>query len=171
MKVLFENYGFNAVSKQITFNTSSSISLDQLLVITNVTRNIIIYNFADPSAGGSITNNVLTLTYNTTAMADGDILQIFLDNTLTPASDEMLQSIQDQTEMLGRMVKLLEPSARANSSGLQQVDVAASSGTILNAALSTYYGGNVSTISAGEAAFNVQTRVAYMALRNNLDFS
>jgi hypothetical protein len=171
MKVLFENYGFNAASKQITFNTSSSISLDQILIITNVTRNIIIYNFADPSAGGSITNNILTLTYNTTAMANGDILQIFLDNALTPASDEMLQSIQDQTELLGRMVKLLEPSARVNSNGMQQVDIAQSSAAILNSQYQTYFGTNINVVSAAEAAFNVQTRVAYIALRQQLEFS
>ena len=171
MKVLFENYGFNAASKQITFNTSLSVSLDQVLIITNVTRNIIIYNFADPSAGGSITNNVLTLTYNTAAMANGDILQIFLDNTLTPASDEMLQSVQDQTELLRRMVKLLEPSSRANAAGMQQVDLAGSSAAILNSAFSTYFGSTISTVPAGEAAFNVQTRVAYIALRQHLEFS
>jgi hypothetical protein len=104
-------------------------------------------------------------------MANGDILQIFLDNALTPASDEMLQSVQDQTELLRRMVKLLEPSSRANSAGMQQVDVAGSSAAILNAAFTTYFGSTVSTISAGEAAFNVQTRVAYIALRQQLEFS
>jgi len=171
MKVLFENYSFNAASQQITFNTPSSISLDQLLVITNVTRNIIIYNFADPNAGGSISNNILTLNYNTATMFDGDVLQIFLDNSLTPASDEMLQSIQDQTELLGRMVKLLEPSARVSSNGMQQVDIAQSSGIVLNGAITTYFGSISNTVSAAEAAFNVQTRVAYATLRQQLEFS
>lgn len=171
MKILFENYTFNAASKQITFNTPSSVSLDQVLVITNVTRNIIIYNFADPSAGGSITNNVLTLTYNTTAMSNGDILQIFLDNLATPSSDEMIAVLQEQNDHMLRIIKLLEPSGRANSAGMQQVDLAGSSAAILNSAYATYYGSTVSTLIAGEAAFNVQTRVAYLALRNNLEFS
>lgn len=171
MKILFENYTFNAASKQITFNTPSSVSLDQVLVITNVTRNIIIYNFADPSAGGSITNNVLTLTYNTTSMSNNDILQIFLDNALTPASDEMITVLQEQNDHMLRIIKLLEPSGRVNAAGMQQVDIAGSSAAVLNSAFATYYGSTFSTISAGEAAFNVQTRVAYLALRNNLEFS
>jgi len=77
MKVLFENYSFNAASKQITFNTTSVIGLEDLLLITNVTDNVIIYNFADPTKGGTISNNVLTLTYNTTGMSNTDKLQIF----------------------------------------------------------------------------------------------
>jgi hypothetical protein len=171
MKILFEDYTFNAASKQITFNTTSVIGLSQLLIITNVSTNTIVYNFADPNAGGTITNNVLTLDYNTASMNNSDNLQIFLDSLLTPASDEMLQSVEDQTELLRRMVKLLEPSSRANSSGMQMVDMGASSGAILNSAYQTYFGTNISTVPAGEAAFNVQTRVAYIALRQQLEFS
>lgn len=171
MKVLFEDYTFSASEAKITFNTTASITLEQLLIITNVTSNTIIYNFADPTAGGSITNNVLTLDYNTIAMGDSDSLQIFLDNTYTPASDEMLQSIQDQTEMLGRMVKLLEPSARANGTGMQMVDLAASSANILQAQNITYFGAVSSTIGTAESAFNLQSRIAYATLRQNLQFS
>lgn len=171
MKILFEDYTFSAATKEVTFNTTSVIGLSQLLIITNVSTNTIIYNFADPNTGGTITNNVLTLDYDTTSMNDSDSLQIFLDSLLTPASDEMLQSVQDQTELLGRMVKLLEPSARVSSNGMQQVDVAQSSGIMLNGAITTYFGSLSNTVSAAEAAFNVQTRVAYIALRQQLEFS
>lgn len=171
MKILFEDYTFNAASKEVTFNTTSAIGLSQLLLITNVTTNTIIYNFADSNTGGTITNNVLTLDYDTTLMNNLDSLQIFLDSLLTPASDEMLQSVQDQTELLGRMVKLLEPSARVSSNGMQQVDVAQSSGIMLNGAITTYFGAQSNTVSAAEAAFNVQSRVAYIALRQQLEFS
>jgi len=171
MKILFENYNFNAAAKTVTFNTTDVITLEQLLIITNVTTNQIIYNFADPNAGGSISNNVLTLNYNTTTMFDNDVLQIFLDNSLTPASDEMLQSIQDQTELLGRMVKLLEPSARANSLGMQQVDIASSTAAVLGQQYFSYFGSNINTISTSESTFVLQSRIAYMALRNNLEFS
>lgn len=171
MKILFEDYTFSAATKEVTFNTTSVIGLSQLLIITNVSTNTIIYNFADPNTGGTITNNVLTLDYDTTLMNDSDSLQIFLDSLLTPASDEMLQSVQDQTELLGRMVKLLEPSARVSSNGMQQVDVAQSSGIMLNGAITTYFGALSNTVSAAEAAFNVQTRVAYIALRQQLEFS
>jgi hypothetical protein len=145
--------------------------LEQLLVITNVTDNIIIYNFADPSAGGTISNNVLTLNYNTVSMSNTDSLQIFLDNVLTPASDEMLQSIQEQTALLMRMVKLLEPSSRQNSTGMQQIELAS---TIINQGVNqnaTIFGVVGNSIATAESTFNLQSRVAYATLRQNLEFS
>ena len=171
MKILFEDYTFSAALKQVTFNTTSVIGLSQLLIITNVSTNTIIYNFADPNTGGTIANNVLTLDYDTTSMNDSDSLQVFLDSLLTPASDEMLQSVQDQTELLGRMVKLLEPSSRANVNGMQQVDIAASTGAILGQQYFSYYGAIGNTISTAESTFNLQSRIAYIALRQNLEFS
>lgn len=116
MKILFENYSFNAASQQITFNTTDVIGLEDLLVITNVTDNAIIYNFADPTKGGTISNNVLTLTYNTTGMSNTDKLQIFLDNTLTPASEESLQYLK-------KIVQLLTPLSVQDSAQRQRVVV------------------------------------------------
>jgi len=171
MKVLFEDYTFSAALKQVTFNTTSVIGLSQLLIITNVTTNTIIYNFADPNTGGTIANNVLTLDYDTTSMNDSDSLQVFLDSLLTPASDEMLQSVQDQTALLGRVVKLLEPSGRATPGGLQQIDLASSTGAILGQQYFSYYGSNINTISTAESTFNLQSRIAYATLRQNLEFS
>jgi len=58
MKILYEDYTFNAAAKTVTFNTLSSINLEQLLLITNVTTNTIIYNFANSSLGGVVNDNV-----------------------------------------------------------------------------------------------------------------
>ena len=171
MKILFEDYTFNASAKQIRFNTTNVIGLEELLVITNVTDNIIIYNFADPSAGGTISNNVLTLDYNTVSMSNTDSLQIFLDNVLTPASDEMLQSIQEQTALLMRMVKLLEPSSRQNATGMQQIELTSAPTTVLVGQNYTAFGTQVNTIATAESTFNLQSRVAYATLRQNLEFS
>lgn len=80
MKKLITNYTFSASTKQITFTDYATISLSSVLLITNVTDNIIIYNFAD--SGGAVSGNVLTLTYNTASMDNGDKLQIFYDDPL-----------------------------------------------------------------------------------------
>jgi len=173
MKILFEDYTFNAATKQITFNTTSVVGLEQLLVITNVTDNIIIYNFADPSAGGTIANNILTLDYDTTSMSNTDNLQIFLDNQETPASDEMLR-------LMGRMVKLLESSAVQDAAGRQRVSidvfqpqVVANPSFIYNPTfVPSQLGQPTGTIGAvAESAFNLQSRIAYISLRQNLEFS
>jgi len=73
---LVTNYTFNAATGAITFAQFPSIDLERVLLITNVTDNIIIYNFANSSLGGTVATNVLTLDYNTTSMDNGDDLQI-----------------------------------------------------------------------------------------------
>ena len=85
MKVLANRYSFSPSTKQIFLSGfTTHITLEQLLLITNVTTNTIIYNFADPAAGGNIVNNVITLSADTTSMAGTDRLQIFLDDLFEP---------------------------------------------------------------------------------------
>jgi len=58
---------------------NKQITLEQILVITNVTDGIIIYNFAEPGKTGSVANNIITLNTDTSSMSSSDILQIFID--------------------------------------------------------------------------------------------
>lgn len=172
MKILFENYSFDASAQTVTFNTTDVITLEQLLIITNVTTNKIIYNFADPNAGGSIINNILTLDFDTTSMSSGDKLQIFVDNILTPSSDETLQLVGEQTELLRRMTKLLEPIANQNSVGYQRVEVTSLVPAIVSNHNLTYTGGSINaTVSAAESTFFPQSRQSYALIRQNLIFS
>lgn len=90
MKVLVTDYNFNASAKTVRFNGYSNIDLNRLLLITNATRNTIIYNFASPALGGVVTGNTITLTTDTSMMADNDKLQIFYENEDTPATDQMI---------------------------------------------------------------------------------
>lgn len=78
MKKRITTYTFDASEKTITF--SGAMELEGFLVITNVTDNIIIYNFADSTLGGSITGSILTLDYNTSSMSDTDDLMIMYDD-------------------------------------------------------------------------------------------
>ncbi len=77
MKVKIDKYAFDASAKTIEFVGYDVIDLDRVLLITNVTDNIIIYNFADSDVGGTVDSNILTLTYDTTSMSDSDELLIF----------------------------------------------------------------------------------------------
>ena len=82
-KKLVYNYTFDASAQTIVI--SGNFKLRTIQLITNVTDGIIIYNFADPAKGGSIsydsTNDqtTITLDHNTTSMSDSDELQIFVD--------------------------------------------------------------------------------------------
>ena len=108
------SYAFDPSAKTVTFSgLSQSITLANILLITNVTRNTIIYNFADVATGAaSFNNNVLTLTFNTTTHSSGDVLQIFLD---LESKEESLH------DLLRRMNKLLESNAVVDSSLRQRV--------------------------------------------------
>lgn len=79
MKKQIINYSFDASEKKITFSDYTSIRQESILLITNVTDGIVIYNFADSALGGTVATNVLTLDYNTTTMSDTDKLQIFYE--------------------------------------------------------------------------------------------
>ena len=101
MKTLVTTYTFDPIAKTITF--AEPYALEQMLLVTNVTTNAIIYNFADPAMGGSITGSVLTLDFDTTAMSAGDKLQIFVDDvtTIQPVAD------QDAVLLLQRLLNAL----------------------------------------------------------------
>jgi hypothetical protein len=101
------SYTFNAAAQTITFS-ETTLTLANILLITNVTANTIIYNFADPSNGAvSLVNGILTLDHDTTPMSSNDVLQIYLD----------LESIDESLHaLLRRMNKLLESNAIVDSS-------------------------------------------------------
>lgn len=100
MKVLVQNYTFDPIAKTISFNDYVDISLDGLLLITNVTDNQIIYNFANPSLGGTVLGNVLTLTYDTSTMDALDNLQIFYDNGEAMVPESLIEALYDLTQAM-----------------------------------------------------------------------
>ena len=82
-KKLIYNYTFDASAQTIVIN--GNFKLRKLQLITNVTDGVIVYNFADPTKGGSVSFNsatdktTITLEHDTTTMSDSDELQIFVD--------------------------------------------------------------------------------------------
>lgn len=80
MKTLVTTYTFDASAKTIAFGGYVTINLERVLLIVNATDNVIIYNFADATKGGTVATNVLTLTYDTAAMDDTDKLLIYYDD-------------------------------------------------------------------------------------------
>ena len=87
--VISEAYSFTPASRTIVI-TGKSLRREQLLLITNVTTNTVIYNFSDTSLTASTytvstTNNVETttiiLTYNTSSMSSTDKLAILYEET------------------------------------------------------------------------------------------
>lgn len=79
-KIQIINYSFDKVAKTVTFTDYATINLDSIYAIINVTRNIVIYNPTSTSLNGTVATNVLTLTYDTSAMANTDKLLILYDD-------------------------------------------------------------------------------------------
>lgn len=127
MKKLVSNYNFNAASKQITLLDYTSVDLESLLLITNVTNNTIIYNFAGQGKGATISGNVLTLDFDTTSMSNSDELQIFLDDGLSPAANATIEiltkSLEDNNAFLRRILQALTPIANRDGSDRLRVTV------------------------------------------------
>lgn len=104
MKALLETdlkgtYLFKPSTNTIVFsNLEQSITLANILLITNVTANTIIYNFADSTKGAvSFDGTTLVLDYNTSTMNSSDVLQVYLDipnpnTTILRSLDRMLKS-------------------------------------------------------------------------------
>ena len=85
MKTLTTNYAFTASpTGMVQLLSYPTITLDQILLVTNVTSNTIIYNFADPTRGGYLEGNVLVLSASTASMLNTDRLQIFVDDLTAP---------------------------------------------------------------------------------------
>jgi hypothetical protein len=90
--VILESYTFTPGTNIVI--TGKYIRREQLLLITNVTRGIVIYNFSDPSLGAvTYTNSTSTLTgletttivtsYSTSSMSSTDKLSILVEETYT----------------------------------------------------------------------------------------
>ena len=73
---IIPTYTFSAANKTITFPNLTNPVIEGFQLITNLTTGTIIYQFNDVAKGGSVSSNVLTLTFDTTAMSDTDKLQI-----------------------------------------------------------------------------------------------
>ena len=127
MKNLITNYTFNAATKQIALLDYTSINLESVLLITNVTDNIIIYNFADPNKGGTVSGNTITLTYNTNSMSNTDDLQIFIDDGVIAAKDQSIldlsASIDDNSAVLRKIASMMQSLAIIDANSRQRVTV------------------------------------------------
>lgn len=84
MKKNIKNYTFNTAKKIVTFNDYTNIEIEKILQISNLKTAEIIYspmNFGDSiNRKGTVSGNVLNLTFDTTSMNNSDPLQIWYDD-------------------------------------------------------------------------------------------
>lgn len=132
--------------KTIVFSDYTNIKLDDIILITDVTTGIIIYNFAASNLTGSVLGNVLTLNYDTTSLVNSTQLSIYYDDNTTN------QSTDESIILLRRLVKISDTLAVQDSSQRQRVVVEGLSGSA-----------NISNIGGVDARFQIieAARTAY----------
>lgn len=113
MKTLVTDYTFNAAAGTIKFNDYTIISLEGLLLITNTTDNIIIYNFADPSTGATVSGNIVDLGYDTSSMSNTDSLQIYYDDGRYDQQINYEPAIKSLTQVMANPPNLDKSTNRA----------------------------------------------------------
>lgn len=74
------DYTFDASEQTVTI---SRPDMGLVIRITNITDQVLIYNPIDPDCGGSQTNGVVTLNYDTGQMSDSDKLLVIYQSTKT----------------------------------------------------------------------------------------
>lgn len=96
MRQLVTNYTFNKQTGQVTLTDfAGGFDIERLYLITNVTRGKILYQFNSASLGATSNNNVITLKYDTSGMANTDKLQILYDyDYIAPGEDTQTNSLQ-----------------------------------------------------------------------------
>ena len=88
--VIAEQYTFTPSTKTIVIS-NRYLRQEQLMLITNVTRNVVMYNFSDPTLGATVTNVInplnaqptctIVLNYNTAAHSSSDKISILVEET------------------------------------------------------------------------------------------
>lgn len=154
MKKLVTSYTFDASAK--TIDSADFTSLEKILLITNVTDGIIIYNFADAAKGGTLAGTVLTLDHDTTSMDDADKLQIFVDIGISVGNgttDTGTQRISISSDSTGLVFSKLKDASGNNVSVQTPGDAmaAAPTTTLGAAAFNLVYNGTNYVRQRGDA--------------------
>lgn len=132
MKIKIQNYTFDKTAKTVTFTDYVTIRLDAVLAVLNTTSNVFIYNPAVSGLGGTVATNVLTFTFDSSAMANTDKLLIYYDDGVTTAT------LAAGSALVGKVTNDTTTGAFAPSS--RSVSTAYEAGRVASASAATFLG-------------------------------
>lgn len=107
--VIQELYTFTPSTKTIVI-TNKLLRPEQLMLITNVTRNTVLYNFSDPTLGATVTSSTsnatgqlvtsttIVLNYNTASHSSTDKISILVEET-----NETFKPTEEMTDPVGKL--------------------------------------------------------------------
>ena len=112
-RVIGEQYTFTPATKTVVIN-GKTIQRERLILILNVTQNIVLYNFSDSaltaqtytiSTAANVETTTIVLNYNTTLMNANDKLSIIVDEV-----DETFTPSESVTDPVGK-IRTSQPQA------------------------------------------------------------
>lgn len=177
MRTLVKNYTFNKVTKQVTLTDYTTIKLENVLLITDVENNTTIYQANDPTKGGSVASNVITLDYNTntSAFSNLDKLQIFYEeeNTLVFSKGSLISTLNSTSTPLAANATFTGVAEDVSDYGVIQITIrsdVASATDGLEFLFSTdnidFYSSDEYTIGAGKfKTYSVAPVARYFKIR------
>jgi len=168
-KNLITSYTFDASLKTVTFSDYTSISLDGVLLITNVTDGIGIFQFNSPTLGGTVAANVLTLEYDTTTMSDTDNLQIWYDDGVQLANNEVLNSLYEVCERLTMLAACRGIAADIRTTILSGVITTVTTVTTVSTVTSVTTLANQTNIGGLAAVPMIPTQMNIASVLGNID--
>jgi len=115
MKILCTDYTYD--TPNLTFNVGFTVTKEMILLVTDVDNGEILYSFADPSRGGTLSGNTLALAYTGSA-GMGANLQIYLDDSVAPATQPTLAELAAK---MGEVVSALNLTTEAMIRALEQL--------------------------------------------------
>ena len=137
-------YTFTPSTNTVTITGMPPLTLEQILLITDVTAGIIIFNFASAANNGSIANNVITLDYNCTALSATDRLQIYIDIPDTAPTDSAMMNDAYTHVLLKSIAQSVASLATQDAAQRQRVSIDAAPASITVGTLPTL--ANVTTL-------------------------
>ncbi len=117
------NYSFNQVTKRIIFLDFTTIALERIRFIANVSQGKIIYSFVNPLKLGTVEGNVLTLACDTSTMSETDYLQIVYNTEDNHANEATQDGIKSLLTTMKRLLKMMESNAFVDILGRQRIAV------------------------------------------------
>lgn len=176
MKKLVTSYTFDASAKTVV--SADFSSLEGILLITNVTDNVIIYNFAGASKGGALSGTTLTLDFDTTTMDDSDSLQIFIEDSSVASTEEgqtEMSSLIETLNGLNARLTVLASMANAGAPALRTIPIASVSTAVTGTLTAVTTVGTITnfgtSIPASEMAHDMNNMTAVLANINNVSIT
>lgn len=80
--IQINNYNHNASANEIEFTDYTDIVLDNILKVSNKTKNLVMYDATDSNLSGSVADNVLTYDYTNIIISSDDKLEILYEDTI-----------------------------------------------------------------------------------------